>query len=535
MSDGNANYGWGKQFGGSNVPDGFGQPGFHVVGGGELSRMVHCSSASACTSGDQFVSDMSQPSDWPVGVFAGLGSDTGLASEQMQPYMPVSGVRLGGYSIGAALTAAEATTLSAAWFRLMTSLGRVALSPQQHPLIVVPGNTTSSAASCSGWQWIPECPPGFGCPTNYLYTADMEWTSNNPSSWLGTSIPFCAGSIADCCSYSSSLYGGYWPFILSLDANAYADAYVITNYQWDRYEAGGRCTSGNGCTGCSPAFFHSVNGTCGVGASPSPPPPSPPPPRPPPSPPPPKPPPPRPVPPSPPSSTASPAMCGTPFAGTSYANGAWSFSVSSGFTLSFRVTTPGGWDAGGGTYIGFVNSSYVPQTVQSSDWPYTCGWGCIGLTNGLASVLGISGSNAVPTHGLGVTLGTWCEFLACGLRLWGHDASLNGLSGAGSGVATIPFSQTQGHAMPGGPGAVGLRHLAEWDTTVFQTSSNGYHDYTITVTAGGLFSFSVDGGSPLLVHSYGVGAYLPSNVYLTLGGSQVVSNVVLSFPACQTQ
>lgn len=163
-----------------------------------------------------------------------------------------------------------------------------------------------------------------------------------------------------------------------------------------------------------------------------------------------------------------------------------------------------------------------------TNWPLPCGWGCIGLTNGNAGVLGISGSNAVPTHALGLTMGTWCEFLACGLRAWGYDPSLTGGSGPGSGVSTIPFSQTQGHAMPGGPGAVGLRHLQAWNTGIFQTSATGYHDIALTITGGRSMELSVDGAT--LVSGCDLGTYLPATVYLTLGGSQPISNVVLSFP-----
>ena len=169
--------------------------------------------------------------------------------------------------------------------------------------------------------------------------------------------------------------------------------------------------------------------------------------------------------------------------------------------------------------MGLVDASYTPQTVAS---PPSCGWGCCGLSNGCAGVLGISGSNCVPSHGFSLTMGTWCEFLPCGLRAWAYDPTLSDVQGIG----TVPFLQTQGHVMPGGPGAAGLRHLAEWDSTIFQYSASGYHDVVLNFTSSGLLTVLVDGSA--LVTSYETSPWLPDNVTLTIGGSATVSNVVFA-------
>jgi hypothetical protein len=80
--------------------------------------------------------------------------------------------------------------------------------------------------------------------------------------------------------------------------------------------------------------------------------------------------------------------------------------------------------------------------------------------------------------------------------------------------------------MPGGSGAVGMRHLAEWDSTIFQTSTTGYHDLVIAFSAAGLLSFSVDGAP--LVSSYNAAAWLPQTVTLVMGGSAAITNVVMT-------
>ena len=220
----------------------------------------------------------------------------------------------------------------------------------------------------------------------------------------------------------------------------------------------------------------------------------------------------------PPTSQQSPLACvAAPFALQSFVSGAWTF-VTSGqaFSLSVRVSAPGGWDSGGGNYIGLVDASYVAQSG-------TCNtWGCVGLSNGIATVLGISGSNGVPVHGFSLTMGTWCEFLACGLRAWGYDPSLSDVQG----VATIPFLQTQGHTIQGGPGAVGLRLLQEWDTSIFQTSSSGYHDITVSFDATGNMTFAVDGAA---LAQFNAASWLPANATLLIGGSQAIQNVQLTF------
>jgi hypothetical protein len=219
-------------------------------------------------------------------------------------------------------------------------------------------------------------------------------------------------------------------------------------------------------------------------------------------------------------------QCGSPFAATPFASAAWVFDSASALTLSLRVNTPGGWDAGGGNYIGFVDADYDAQ--QDAPWPaHACDWGCTAVSADglLAEVLGISGTNAVPRHGLGLTMGTWCEFLECGLRAWGYDATLDDMAS----VATIPFLQTQGYAMPGGPGNVGLRHLAQWDTTIFQTSSSGYRTVVVSL-ADGKLSVTVD--DQVLVSERDVSEYLPHRVKLLIGGSQPFSDVALQFSAC---
>jgi hypothetical protein len=71
-----------------------------------------------------------------------------------------------------------------------------------------------------------------------------------------------------------------------------------------------------------------------------------------------------------------------------------------------------------------------------------------------------------------------------------------------------------------------MRHLAEWDSTIFQTSTTGYHDIVIVFSAAGLLSFSVDGA--LLVSSYNAAAWLPQTVTLVMGGSTAITNVAMS-------
>ena len=285
---------------------------------------------------------------------------------------------------------------------------------------------------------------------------------------------------------------------------------------------------------CANVNIASLTWSSGSGLStgppspPSPPPslPSPPsPPSPPPSP---SPPPPSPAPPVPPSPSSPPSppppprspspvasSCAAPTG--AFSKRGWTFSTAGcAFSLSLRVATPGGWDSAGGNYVGLVDSGYTPQTVAS---PSSCGWGCCGLSDGCAGVLGISGSNCVPTHGFSLTMGTWCEFLSCGLRAWAYDPTLTDLQG----IDTVPFSQTQGHVMPGGPGAAGLRHLAEWDSTVFQYSDTGYHDILLNFIATGSLTFWVDGAA--MVTEYVTSPWLPASVTLTIGGSQSVTNV----------
>ena len=82
--------------------------------------------------------------------------------------------------------------------------------------------------------------------------------------------------------------------------------------------------------------------------------------------------------------------------------------------------------------------------------------------------------------------------------------------------------------MPGGPGSTALRHLSEWDTTVFQSSATGYHDLTVAFTVDKLMTFTID-GQTVLVSNFNASGYMPASAKLLIGGSTTVSLVNLTF------
>ena len=133
MSDGATAFAWGSAQSGAVVPAGFGGRGLYVLNG-QTNTMTYCSSASTCVSGSTFAGDGSQPSDQPVGVFAALGSTTGVSTEATSPYNPVTNTVLGGYSIGFGLNSSDITALASAWFGLMNSLGRFGTQAPPPPM-----------------------------------------------------------------------------------------------------------------------------------------------------------------------------------------------------------------------------------------------------------------------------------------------------------------------------------------------------------------------------------------------------------------
>ena len=130
VMDGTSTFGWGSMT--TSTPTGFTSTGLHL-GTGTLNRMHHCPSAYTCNGLNFDSPDNSTPSDWPVGLFAALGSGTGASTEDLQTYGQVRGAQLGGYSIGKALTAADVAAFNAAWWGLMGSLGRKPLAPPTPP------------------------------------------------------------------------------------------------------------------------------------------------------------------------------------------------------------------------------------------------------------------------------------------------------------------------------------------------------------------------------------------------------------------
>lgn len=112
------------------VPSNWGAPGLHVGSGGGPGGegiMAHCAAAAptaACTT-SAIGTDFSTPSDHPVALFAAAGSATGVSTEQGLFYgMSADMSRVGGYSIGYALTVADVKALNSAWRALNAELGR---------------------------------------------------------------------------------------------------------------------------------------------------------------------------------------------------------------------------------------------------------------------------------------------------------------------------------------------------------------------------------------------------------------------------
>jgi hypothetical protein len=99
-----------------------------VTGTSAGATQYNCQRGTTSCSSASFASvDRTKPSDWPVGVFAALGSDTGVKTETMKVGQALCGNtgRVAGYTIGYALTSTEVAALSAAWQTLVTDLGRV--------------------------------------------------------------------------------------------------------------------------------------------------------------------------------------------------------------------------------------------------------------------------------------------------------------------------------------------------------------------------------------------------------------------------
>ena len=90
-------------------------------------------SGAACATGLFAGGDSSQPSDWPVGIFASIGSPAGVSTETMQYYGASAGVRSGGYVIGYGLSAAQVASLAAAWAAFLVNTTRVAAVPPGAP------------------------------------------------------------------------------------------------------------------------------------------------------------------------------------------------------------------------------------------------------------------------------------------------------------------------------------------------------------------------------------------------------------------
>lgn len=122
-------------------------PGFYTAtssGTGNSASLVYCPLTGACSTYST-TGDGSTPSDWPVGTFACLNSQSGCAKygdtyykdgslqtcyadetmEVSQPGFAICyNLRLGGYSIGYKLSSADITALKAAWTQFSASIGR---------------------------------------------------------------------------------------------------------------------------------------------------------------------------------------------------------------------------------------------------------------------------------------------------------------------------------------------------------------------------------------------------------------------------
>jgi hypothetical protein len=128
-------------------PNGFGSSGLYVLTGYDAS-LQFCSGVYNCSSAAAAAAlDYSQPSDWPVGIFADVRSATGLRTEAGSHGVPATGSRAGGYTIGYALSPDDVQVLSNAWAGLLSRLGRAAptslISPSAN--IALQGVATQSS------------------------------------------------------------------------------------------------------------------------------------------------------------------------------------------------------------------------------------------------------------------------------------------------------------------------------------------------------------------------------------------------------
>jgi hypothetical protein len=116
---------WGTQQ--PSVPAGYTTPGLHVGSGGPggAGVVAHCAATpGAVCKTNAMGGDRSTPSDHPVAIFAAAGSSSGMSNEQGLFHGMGSASRIGGYSIGYALTTADVSALNAAWQALNAELGR---------------------------------------------------------------------------------------------------------------------------------------------------------------------------------------------------------------------------------------------------------------------------------------------------------------------------------------------------------------------------------------------------------------------------
>jgi hypothetical protein len=141
--------GWGSQGNGNNPSS----PGLYTATsdvtkestiGTTPAVLVHCPSTGSCSTVGTGNGDGSTPSDWPVGMWASLGSGVGCANAgdtfytaggalatcsvggSIAPWsICAGGMRVGGYSVGYKLTVAEIQTLRDAFLQYFNVIGRV--------------------------------------------------------------------------------------------------------------------------------------------------------------------------------------------------------------------------------------------------------------------------------------------------------------------------------------------------------------------------------------------------------------------------
>ena len=147
LMDGGA-LGWGSRGDGNNPSS----PGLYTATsdvtkestiGTTPAVLVHCPFTGSCSTVGTGNGDGSTPSDWPVGLWASLGSTQGCAKsgdkfytadgtletcsagESIAPWSICNGgMRVGGYSVGYKLTVAEIQTLSVAWRQYFSVIAR---------------------------------------------------------------------------------------------------------------------------------------------------------------------------------------------------------------------------------------------------------------------------------------------------------------------------------------------------------------------------------------------------------------------------